>query len=512
MYNVKGETPSRSSVTILNIRHFRRDLFLEMEERSDQTDADIEHHFTVLVRLPFKRGDFIDPPPVAWSAAKERELWHIISRPSKGNAIDWKSLADQFQVSQQFLLQQAAWLYERQLSQVRAQMRRVGTNQSNPPSPLPGSMSGSNLGAQVPRRTGSGSSRVPSGLSNRQRESPVPTTDAEATRSSRLRSIGGARNLSTNTVSDFRKNKGAQHSPLPASKDQTSIMSQQSVDRPLSPASPPLQESSSEQSTSEEDNDTDRNLKSRRHQPPPLHRRGNQPRPQSFIQTSQSEDGDEDDDGGSDSAPFLPFAAAALPKSQSSKTRGQDPGATLRGDLHGSNRPTTIRRATSERLPPTTQRPQQVLTPTHPPSDQHGAAHRQPLSTIDSSATSSSSSNNNAAPRPFNASVSQNATPQRQRQSSATALSPRQTAALNAAGITSPRIHRRANAGGGNASDGTGTPSMGSSFSDLDDTSVTQSALEEALASNMQRQGGGTGGQGQSRMSTISQALRSRYL
>jgi hypothetical protein len=47
---------------------------------------------------------------------------------------------------------------------------------------------------------------------------------------------------------------------------------------------------------------------------------------------------------------------------------------------------------------------------------------------------------------------------------------------------------------------------MGSSFSDLDDASVTQSALEEALANEMQH--GGVA----SRMSTISQALRSRYL
>lgn len=51
-----------------------------------------------------------------------------------------------------------------------------------------------------------------------------------------------------------------------------------------------------------------------------------------------------------------------------------------------------------------------------------------------------------------------------------------------------------------------GTPSMGSSFSDLDDTSVTQSALEEALANEMNY--GGVA----SRMSSISQALRSRYL
>lgn len=79
------------------------------------------------------------------------------------------------------------------------------------------------------------------------------------------------------------------------------------------------------------------------------------------------------------------------------------------------------------------------------------------------------------------------------------------------------------NKGKGLAREGSdGSPSMGSSFSDLDgmsyamlvgpyadnfaDASVTQSALEEALASKMQ-----AGGMA-SRMSTISQALRSRYL
>jgi hypothetical protein len=41
----------------------------------------------------------------------------------------------------------------------------------------------------------------------------------------------------------------------------------------------------------------------------------------------------------------------------------------------------------------------------------------------------------------------------------------------------------------------------------LEDASVTQSALEEALASNMQAGGGMA-----SRMSSISQALRSKYL
>lgn len=44
---------------------------------------------------------------------------------------------------------------------------------------------------------------------------------------------------------------------------------------------------------------------------------------------------------------------------------------------------------------------------------------------------------------------------------------------------------------------------MGSSFSDLDDLSVTQSALEEALLSNMQHGSIGMG----SRMSSLRDAL-----
>ena len=53
---------------------------------------------------------------------------------------------------------------------------------------------------------------------------------------------------------------------------------------------------------------------------------------------------------------------------------------------------------------------------------------------------------------------------------------------------------------------------MGSSFSDLDDASVTQSALEEALVREM-GQGGGSSAAG-SRISLVGvgRALRSRYL
>lgn len=73
-------------------------------------------------------------------------------------------------------------------------------------------------------------------------------------------------------------------------------------------------------------------------------------------------------------------------------------------------------------------------------------------------------------------------------------LSPRHRAQLNS---TSPR--------GGSE----GSPSMGSSFSDLEDASVTQSALEDALMSNMRTQGSYGSSIG-GRMSSLREALGRR--
>lgn len=66
--------------------------------------------YTVYVRVPFPRGDFVDPPPVRllpsmlsfmdalaedlkveWDAAKERSLWKVLSKASKNSDIDCKS-------------------------------------------------------------------------------------------------------------------------------------------------------------------------------------------------------------------------------------------------------------------------------------------------------------------------------------------------------------------------------------------------------------------------------------
>lgn len=56
-----------------------------------------------------------------------------------------------------------------------------------------------------------------------------------------------------------------------------------------------------------------------------------------------------------------------------------------------------------------------------------------------------------------------------------------------------------------------GSPSMGSSFSDLDDASVTQSALEDALLSNMRQQGAG-GSSMASRIGSIRDVLGRRVM
>ena len=150
------------------------------------------------------------------------------------------------------------------------------------------------------------------------------------------------------------------------------------------------------------------------------------------------------DEEDEDSPPFLPFSDAR----PITPPAPQDPSSTLR---------------ISPKRPPSHRPPATLLTKPKTPNLPQ-TAH-------------SSSSSVQSQPQ------SQNRPPQ---QNPLSSLSPRQR-----------RITREGSEG---------TPSMGSSFSDLDDASVTQSALEEALANEM------THGSVASRMSTISQALRSRYL
>ena len=66
--------------------------------------------------------------------------------------------ADKFQVPPTFLLQQAAWLYERHLDHVRNQMKKVSISNANPsPSPTGGSTLAA-VGGVAMRRGGSSGS------------------------------------------------------------------------------------------------------------------------------------------------------------------------------------------------------------------------------------------------------------------------------------------------------------------------------------------------------------------
>lgn len=156
-------------------------------------------------------------------------------------------------------------------------------------------------------------------------------------------------------------------------------------------------------------------------------------------------DADEDQE---DSAPFLPFSDARI----LTQSKPSDPSATIQ---------IIPEKPSSHQLAP------------NPPAKLEAPA----LSHTGHSSSSSAQSQSQSQPSSQNARAAQNPI---------SSLSPRQR-----------RIAKEGSEG---------SRSMGSSFSDLDDASVTQSALEEALANEMNH--GGVA----SRMSTISQALRSRYL
>ncbi|KIW35407.1 uncharacterized protein PV07_02105 [Cladophialophora immunda] len=489
--------------------------------------AEIENHFTVFIRLPFNRGHFVDPPPVAWSAAKERALWDVMSRQSKNNEIDWKALSENFEVSQTFLLQQAAWLYERQLSQVRAQMRRVGNRQSATPSPAPGSASASMVGGQAMKRAGSGGSRVPSRLSTQHLGSPVaggdstPGTPAKSRTSLPFRNTTGA--VAAAGGPQSRVASGTSR-PLSrqSSKDAEAPQSRRgSIQHPLA-RSPGQTRSNQPQSSDSEDEMTQSRIMARRPNPSSMHRRV-----LSYRKEHQSQKGtagnldekslaqnppphDEEDDE-EDEPSFLPFAnPASENKARPSSSSPQDPSATLRGGLQ-SQRPGIQRRTTSERIvsSPTIEPPTPVQTQRNP-------------STMTSSTSSLSSPTHPTAAN----TTSTRPTPRTDAQYPTQGHLPTQPPAIPRLGTPLSPPHRgllhnhsqSASAAASPRRHGTGpgsdtSPSMGSSFSDLDDTSVTQSALEEALLSGMGNttmttQFGGFGGRV---TSGIGQALRSRY-
>ncbi|KAF7917538.1 uncharacterized protein EAE98_002672 [Botrytis deweyae] len=389
------------------------------------SDAESDPTYTVFVKLPFPRGDFVDPPAVEWDAGKDKALWKILLKAPKNSDVDWTALATKFEVTLPFLLQQVAWLYERQFSQVREQMRKATVSKGSlAPSPVPDSIS-EQAGGEEMRRTGSGGGgpRIQSSLSNR-KSTPFSKND------------GSVPNTPNRAIAPpFSR----------TSSRETTVQSRTFV----APSSRPTQATTNRRSLSPK----------QRSRPPSLaidHPPRNSPQP---AQLSSPEDSSDDD-------PY-PFQSTLLNKRfPSIKKTNKDP-------------------SSDDELAflPTPQDPSATLRidPRNP--SRRTSAHPKKLLPVESQTSDSSTS------------------------SSAPIVNKRHDA-LSGGGrrpLTGPLSPRRTTELQSERSDG-GTPSMGSSFSDLDDASVTQSALEEALASNMQ-----AGGMA-SRMSTISQALRSRYL
>ncbi|KAK4241999.1 hypothetical protein C8A03DRAFT_29740 [Achaetomium macrosporum] len=465
-----------------------------------------EPKYHVYIRLPFKRGDFVDPGPVNWSEKKSEALWSILSDVSLDN-VDWNKLAVQFDVNVDFLLQMANYLTERHTSQLRAHMLKAAAIRgSNAPSPVPGADApgGYPAFAEPMKRTGSGAGRAPSALSMRrenatslQKKPDEPGGAAKPalpvrpqssrTPSSKSTPVPAQEEPGSRPGTGTRLNDAPRrhfpHLHIPSSQQQQQYLEQQNDDTEVPPPSSAASTSSASTSSSSDV------VESRIIHRPPRFQPTREPR----SGGDRPFDGDVDDDDDEEEEPaFLPFkqqppqhqagSSARGPTTGASSSSGQDLGATLRGDMRdlvgrgqgqGQVRDAVSRSQTSD--------------------SSVGSAAIVPRRPTTAGATGTGAQRRATVPAGQLGPLPGGGIP----------LSPRRTAELAGRGPGSR--------GKGASREGSdGTPSMGSSFSDLDDASVTQSALEEALASRMQD---GTIG---SRMSviggTIGQAFRSRVL
>ena len=296
-------------------------------------------------------------------------------------------------------------------------------------------------------RVGSGGVRAPSSLSNRPKERTISHGEDGAGSRGTVRGYPMSRNTSTTTVTQSR-NVSAMVPRSPA-EPQTSFVqrrlsreARRSFETSPKQGRPSLEKASGPSAIASDSSSSS----SESEAPHPMVRsRAFARRPRyssSKVPPNPLSDADEEEE---DASPFLPFSSTR-PKTPPPII---DPGATVK--------------ISPKRLP----------------------SHRQTIG-----AANNAKLDPKSAKQPIHSSSSSaQSQPQSQRRPSQTPLS-----------ALSPKQRRAAKEG----SDG--TPSMGSSFSDLDDASITQSALEEALANEM------THGGVASKMSTISQALKSRYL
>ncbi|KAF8470098.1 hypothetical protein BDZ91DRAFT_719955 [Kalaharituber pfeilii] len=410
-----------------------------------------EMKYVVYLRLPFPRGAFVDPPQVDWNANKERVLWRILSRTTRNQGIDWNQLAQQFQVSRAFLLQQAAWLYERELSQVRAQMRKgmggaatiaLSPNNQNvstgagSPRPLSPASAGIPGGARMVR-TGSGGSYDPKAYSSVSIRTPGPPFARPAaagtpTAATRPMALPMSRTPSTATA-----RPSSQASVQPAARfanpisqnDLTNIVKESPPRKPCSSDSPPTYSDSGDGDDDDSDDD-------------------------------DSDDSTIDSKGkggifNEDDEIYLPFSRTTADSS------------SMDEDELGTATLTNVRRR-GEKISPRSKEKIAGKDVFRQESEKTGINPRKHPSEAGSTSTAKQGG-------------------------VATATAPRDS--------TSQK-NRLTGSGGPGAES---SPSMGSSFSDLSDASISQSAMEDAYLSNMHAAGMA------SRMSVLGQAVRSRY-
>ncbi|KAH0391486.1 hypothetical protein KCU89_g14468, partial [Aureobasidium melanogenum] len=321
------------------------------------------------------------------------------------------------------------------------------------PSPLPPDSTGNVAGSSnaTAFAIGSQGQRAPSALSARIRDSPTPTMGSGG--SGVFRQPNMLPTLST--ANQQTKTEGLSRTPS------TRTLTQSRTGPPASPAQPsnrafntafgnhrkpvsPQREISEPDSDPLQESESDSSSEGESQS---MARSQAFRRPTNYNTGRYGYDDEDEDEDGDSSGGFLPFATTA--------TGSADPAATLKSP---------VKRAYEQR----------AIAPDSSASSASSAAATQ-------------STTGAGKQREVNRGDYAHASP-------ASALSPRHREELSK---LSPRVRREGSEG---------TPSMGSSFSDLDDASISQSAIEEAFMSHMQH------GSTTSRMSSISQALRSKYL
>ncbi|GAB1735529.1 hypothetical protein NU219Hw_g4107t1 [Hortaea werneckii] len=425
-------------------------------------------HYTCFIRLPFQRNGFEDPSPVEWDASKDRSLWKLISKASNPSELDWDAIAGRFGVSKAFLFQQAAWLYERHFEGMRKVMKMgaVGTG-SNAPSPVPlegevptGALATGEeveAGGLTMARQGSRDSHGPSAINTLK---AVPAYSAEAGSPGPGTPLAGqsgiSRTPSATTVTQSKQLAGSGDKQPFQRAFRTSSSSGR---RPAPPTRPSDIKQKDDRHALEHDDSSDSKSEDEHPSRSQAFRRPTIGKKPALRTLSSDGDGEEDEDS---SNGYLPFAATS-----SKKDNKDEMTATLKDPLprrqqhHLHNRPQTGQSAGEK---------------------SRGKAPEPPPTSSEEEPSSSAASSVAAQPRPSNVNSAQDRPPG--------PISPSHRAQLAS---LSPQSRRD---GGSEASPSEGGRSMGSSFSDLEGDSVTQSALESALAEHIREHGSLTQGVG----------------